>query len=278
VAARLAGRGTRLQQMIATLVEFAARGVVRIEERQGAPRLFGRSFDVRLVAEPTTPEPHEAALLDLLFGHAGHRSRSITWRRVQQQANSKSLAFGRALLETMRRAGFVDEDRVVSRRTLGRAAGVVAILACGTIVLAVVLLPLFGGWAFVVPLAVSAVAIAFAVSAASLSVLSRRGEEEAHQWKGFLAALERSARAKDTPRSIPADWLPWAVAAGVGHLAAKRLTGPVPPWFQAAASGEDGNIAFAALLHTSGTAAGYDGGAAGGGAAGAAGGGSSGAS
>src|SRR5204862_7101922 len=122
--------------------------------------------------------------------------------------------------------------------------------------------------------AVSAVAIAFGVGAGSLSILSRRGEEEARQWKGFLAALEQSARAKDTPRPVPADWLPWAIDAGVGHLAARHLTGPAPPLFRAVASGEDGTAAFAALLHTSGAA---NGGAAGAASAGAAGGGSSGA-
>jgi hypothetical protein len=280
VAARLAGRGSRLQQVAATILELASRGVLRIEERQPVAKFLGRGFDVQLVAEPASPEPHEAATLEMIFGPPAHRTRHVTWRRVQQRAGTKATGFGAALFGTMRLAGLVDADRVAARRVLARAAVVTGLVAVTTLGVAAAVWPLFGAWCLVVPAATAAVAIALSIGAGRFPVLSRRGAEEARQWRAFLAGLASVARDKDqrTMRPVAPEWLPWAVAAGVGHLAARRLSGPMPAWFRPLATGEDGVASFEAFLTTIGSAGHGESSAGAAGSGGAAGGGSSGAS
>jgi hypothetical protein len=284
-AARLAGRGGGLQKFTATLLELASRGVVRFEEHPAkASRMFGRHFDVVLIAMPASPPPHEAAALALAFGSSPRAGARTTWRRLQQDVNNKGTRFSSALLETMRRHGYVDPDRVVARKTLVRVLVFCGALVLVSLAVAAVVSRSFGAWGFVVPAALALVTIAFGIAVGRFSVLTTRGEADAHAWRGFFAHLDGAVSPKGPSAALPPSWLTMAVAIGVGHHAIKRMAGaPLPPWFRAAATGSsEGHESFAALIATAGASGGTgdDGGgaSAAASAAGAAGGGSSGAS
>jgi hypothetical protein len=280
-AASLGTRRNTAAHALATLFDLAARGIVRFDEESGRG-LVRRRFVVRLLAEPRGLLPHETTLLEMTFGSAPLATREMTASRLQRALALGARRFHRVLMDAMHRAGLVDAERLAVKARLVRAALVMLLAGLASIPLAVRLADDFGVWSALVPIAVVIVALATAAAAATFSLLSTQGARDALAWRRFFAYLTRVTRARTSQFVVPSAWLPWAVAAGVGHLWAKRFMAAtdsrdVPAWFHAAAATPDqAHAAFVAFMSgNSGSGHGHAGHASAG--ASAAGGGSSGA-
>jgi hypothetical protein len=277
IAARLGGRTSRPTLVMTTLVELASRGVLRVEERPRPARLLGRGFAVRLDREPSGLAAHEAALLALAFGPRAARGSEISWQRLANVVAMRGRPFDAAIRGSLQSAGLIDRDRQAARRLLWRATLVALILTIVSVGAAIALASLFGAWVIAVPAALLVVTILFAATAAHFTTWTAAGAVEAERWRAFFAHLARKVKTSSSP-SIPVEWLPWAILAGVGETFAKRSgTGHLPPsWFRAA-SAADGSGAFEAFIATHAAFGGDGGAGAAGGGGGAAGGGGSGA-
>ena len=287
IASRLAGASSGGPPFAATMVDLASRGVIAIEEASVRRRLRGRQFLARLLQEPPGLRAHETAWIDVAFGRAGtHRGTEVPLHQLQRQFARGRNAFKLAVDDEMRHAGLVDPERVSARGSLARAAIVTAVLALGGVVVAIVLVSRFGGWAAVIPGSLALVAAAYAIAAGSFSIFTREGQRLAQGWKAYFAEVSRIAKAKEPdPVWSGAELLAYAVAAGVGAAWVRKAArapghGAPPAWFHAAATAaEDPNASFVAFLgtHASTSSAGAGASAGGGGGGGAAGGGASGA-
>ena len=274
VAARLGGGAAHGPHAVATMVDLAARGVITIDEAPGGRRV-GRRFVARLAQEPAGLRPHETAWLDTAFGAGTPRDSEVPLARVQRRFTHVRNAFRRALQEEMRHLGLLDPERIAARRMLVRGAMVALVLALAGSGVAVVLASRFGAWVMVIPVSLAVVAAAFGIAAGSFSTLTRTGERLADQWKAYFAEVRRIAKDKRADDPMPAEWLPYAVAAAVGAAWVRKLAGTpgryVPPaWFRAASGGDDHSAVFAAFLgtHDASSGAGVTAGAGGGAAAG----------
>jgi uncharacterized membrane protein YgcG len=257
--------------------------VIAIEEGPRA-RLRGRTFVARLAQEPPGLRPHETAWLQVAFGTSTPRAREVSLEKLQRRFGGGRNAFRRAVQQDMRHAGLVDPERLTARASLVRAAVIAAILALAGIGVAVLLAQGFGAWVTVIPASFALVALACAIAAGAFSTFTREGERLAQQWRTYFSTLRRLAKDKRAePDAMAADWLPYAVAAGVGAAWVRKLvTTPgrydTPAWFHAAAeAGDDHGAAFVAFVGTHASTSGGGAGVGGGGSGGAAGGGSSGA-
>jgi hypothetical protein len=269
-------RGGRLQlmptQQAATVFDLAARGVVRLEQREP------KAFDVVLPSEAQVRmrlRPHEQVVFDALWLVAKNGRADLKAGRdavVRGFAAYKKAVDGEA-----RAAGWIDEDRVGTGKGLV-SAGVVALLAgvAGAVVLAV-WVPWTGELALLVPAALAVMGTVFLIGGAVFPTLSLSGEREAHRWEARRRALKDSVASGVSTRDLER-WLPYAMGWHMGPAFIKAADtaghGAAISWVQGTAGDAAGITALLAATHVSTSSAGV-GGVSGGGVAG---GGSSGAS
>ena len=255
IAGRLATRRSTGALGAATLIDLAERGIVRCSEATGAARWLGRSFTLHLLTEPAGLLSHERALLDLAFGPAPRKT-AAKMATVQRLLTSHTIRFGRALNDDMRQMRLVDGDRLAARRSL---VVVALLLLAGTILsagAAFMLADEFGGWSIALPVSVAVVALSCAGMAASFSVLTLQGSREAREWRAFAAHMKATtARQADRTAVVPRQWLPLALAAGLGPQWAKRMVATgrshsIPTWFVPADAGGASGDGFLALIDT----------------------------
>ena len=261
---------------LAALFDLARRNVVRIEEQQKQSRWSPRTFMVVRRDAPAGLPPHERELLALAFPDAQTRSTKLA--DVAMKLNMKGAGFRKAVAEELRRARWVDEERVAARKRLYKVSGMILVLAGASAAGAVLTLDYWGAWGFMVPIALAVVSVIGFILASTLSVLSDEGLRQALRWTGFARELKSLSKGHSGPSGdVLARWFAYGVAFGAGAALAKRLDAEgltrSVEWLRALPGAEGGaHGAFVAMMSGSGGAG------AAGGAGGAAGGGSSGAS
>ena len=193
-----AGRAHTMPAAAATMIDFAARGLITIDEAPRRLRVGRRRFVVRLVNEPPGLRPHESAWLDVAFGTPTSRAREAALDSIQRRFARTRNAFGRTVQDDLLHAGLVDPDRLSARRSLVRAALVTMLFTVAGAGVALLISATFGAWTAVIPVSFGLVALAFALTAGRFSVFSHEGERLARGWKTYFAGLRRAARTKDT--------------------------------------------------------------------------------
>jgi predicted membrane protein DUF2207 len=272
LAAVLAARGGPSgYQPSATIFDLADRGVLAVRE---LPRSLGvRSYELSQAPGGHGLVEHEREALDIAF--AG-KADSVTLSKARARLARSSRRFSAAVNRDLAARGYLDPARKVVRDRL--MAGSVLLLAGAAIgsIAMPALIPRFGGWPFLLPLALCAAGITGIVVAVRTSSLSDAGLVQAARWRGFRRHLKSAIETKDDGYrySLMPRWLVYGVAVGLASQWARYLKahpGQAPPWFQAASPDED--AAFAAFVSsqaaTSGAGAGGGAGAAGGGGSGA---------
>ena len=274
LAAVLVNKGrASAYQGVATLLDLAERGVLRIQE---VPKGFGiRSYDVTRVPGLRPLEPHEQSAIDIAFGRDAE---TTTLGKARGRLARASRKFVAAINGDLARRGFLDPARQAARdRLTGVAIAMLIASALGTIACAP-LIPRYEAWPFAVPLALMLAGIIGIVVAASMSPLSDQGTIEAARWRGFKRYLEAVASAGKGAAGMPVEtrWIVYGIAVGLATQWSRYLKshpGAAPPWFSAASA--DNGAAFATFVGSNAATTGAHGGGSGGG--GAAGGGGSGA-
>ena len=232
------GAGADWSQALATLVDLAARGMVRIDEEPGRTWHGSREYVIRLVGRPSGLRAHEAGLLDLLFMSKDGPVASVKLSAAGRAAQTRLKVFKLPVSEELVAAGLVSPDRAHTREALVRWGLLLVVLAATGFIGAALLIRFYGGWPLLVPGAVMLIAVTILIVASRFSVMSAAGQSRALPWRSFFAFVRGVARGHKSIADPAwfATYLPFAVARGVGHQwvrtfeKAARVTGP-PSWF-----------------------------------------------
>lgn len=262
---------------LATLFDLARRGYLRIEEAAG--RGLFRSRDFAILADEAAHEsplqPHEEALLELLFTTRHGRTNSVKLSSLSNLVSSRRWkGYSEAVADELEAAGLVSHER----QQAGRRLIVVGVLLdsmsfLGLLVVVLWLQNAFGVWPLLVSLSLFVVGLVAVILGSALRPLTDEGALAAGQWQGFfhyLRDVTRGRAAAGRPDAFDY-YLPYAASYGlltqwVKHFQKAGYT-DVPVWFRSLAR-EDGMAAFVAMGHSASSSGGGAAGAAGAGAAG----------
>ena len=271
MAAALASRGrVSVHDALSTLVDLADRGVLTV--REVAKAFGGRAYELSQVAGRHELLDHEAAALDIAFGGHGE---DVSLARARRRLVRRGASFVAALNADLDERGLLDRTRQESRSRIAVVslamlpAAVLAAAGCAALV------QRYGGWPFLLPLALVVVALAGLAITASMSTLSDAGAIEAARWQAFRSHLKSlTARGREGTAAPRPRWIVYAIAFGLSAQWSRYLRRhpeQAPPWFVASAPGD--SVAFAAFIGSQaalhGGHAGSGGSAAGGGGSGA---------
>jgi uncharacterized membrane protein len=272
-----AGSGVVWAHALGTLFDLAGRGVLTIAQVGEKKWYRGPNFAVHFEHYPQRSQPHERALLDLIFEGDLDSTASVELSELGRRITSRRWKpFEKAVEGEMQQAGYLSETKKQVRKQLlvvGIGAMVVGFVL---IIPLVVYAPRWGLW----PLALLGAFFLLALLAFGLGMavrpLSPAGATAAGDWQGFADYLKEITRDHAQPTQPDAfeQYLPYAAAFGIlerwaRHFADRGWT-DLPPWFHTlAVSGADGMGAFVALTAAASSSGGSAAGAAGAGAAGA---------
>jgi len=258
---------------LATIVDLADRGVLMVHE---LPRQLGvRSYELAQVPGKHDLTAHEGAALMTAFAGRGDE---VTLSRARARLARGSRRFSSAVEMDLAAQGLLDPSRKAVRDRL-LAVGVVLLLGAAVSAIPIAaLVDRYGGWPFLLALALVVAGFAGIIASATTTALSNEGLVRAARWRGFKRHLKRAMGEQASVGAAPftSRDLSYAIALGLAMQSSrylKRHPGVVPPWFAAAGDPHHGNAAFAAFVGSNANA----GGAHGGGSGAAAGGGGSGA-
>jgi predicted membrane protein DUF2207 len=270
LAAALATKGRSAgYPSLATLLDLADRRVLTVRE---LPRKFGvRNYELSQVAGKHDLDDHEMEALSIAFAGGGDE---VTISRASGRLARASRRFSKAVNAELAGRGLLDPARKAVRdRLTAVSLGMVFTAGLGAVGLAA-LIPRYGGWPLLMPLALVICGLVGVVMAAATSPLSDAGLMEAARWRGFKVHLKEIATARDADggQAVPPRWTLYAVALGLSYHWSRYLKKHpdiAPAWFVAA--GDNPGSAFAAFVgsHAATGAGAAGGGAAGGGGSGA---------
>ena len=225
-----------VQDVVASLVDLANRGILRIAEEQN-PELQGSSLDYRLELlrpDPTGLRAYEKTILATLF--AGD-AREVRLSDLKHRFVASIPLFQDQLHAEVVRAGLFHGDPDQARRRyraigngllfVGFGGGLVALFVLGAYVelawLPFIALALLGGFA--------------RWQSAHMPQRTRRGALEAARWRAFARFLREQDDAVHLEAERPhfETWLPYAVALGVDQTWVRNLASvgtPRPRWYQ----------------------------------------------
>jgi Predicted membrane protein (DUF2207) len=277
VAGAVASNGSvSAEHAMAALFSLADRGIITITEE---PRRWGqRQFALHRAATGPALAEEESVLLSIAFRGRKGDEESVSLDSARSRIQRHLSKFREPVRRELGALGLFDQDRMQVRARYLVVAGTLLVLALVLVASAAYVSRTYGGWPFLIPAAVAAVAVAGFIFYGALTPLSNEGVRRAERWRAYQRYLkEVAADRAQLLRESPAQLLPFAVALGLAAAWSKYVKQHpqlVPAWFQALASaGDDGG--FPAFIATGGAA--HGGGGGGGGAGGAAGGGGSGA-
>jgi hypothetical protein len=219
------GAAANWSHSLATLVDLAGRGMVRVEELPGRTWQGSREYLIHEIGRPTGLRAHEVALLDLLFASKNGPVTSVKLSAAGRAAQSRFNLFKLPVGDELVTAGLVTPERALTRAALVRWALLLVVAGAAGFVGAAMLTPYFGGWPLLVPGAVMAVAVTILIMASQYSVLSTAGRMREASWRAFFTFVQQVAKGRE-PITDPAwfdKYLPFAVARGVGHHWVRRF-------------------------------------------------------
>jgi len=280
------GKLTKQQHtFMGTIFDLAQRGVLEIREEKGG---WGTKKHVLVRRDsPVSLQPYEQGLLEALFKPGENQ---VNLNEVATRLGMKHKLFDEPLEQELIRRGWLDPERKQRRMTLS----VIGFLALVLTLLIFLFGMAMGGINLVatpegIPLIAAGIGISaglflpsllLLIYAATYSILTPAGEEQAARWRGFADYLKQVSKGREP--AIRPDYferyLAYAAAFGLGTGWAEyfqQLGGvPLPVWFHAMA-GSNADFAAIVVMMSASDSAGASAGAGGG--AGASGGGSSGA-
>jgi hypothetical protein len=233
---------------LATLVDLAGRGVVRIEGQTGRSGHPSRECLITLVTRPTGLRTHEAGLLELLFVSKGDSVTSVTLSAAGRAAQSHLRLFKLPVSDELVAGGLVSPEQAQARAALVRWGLLLVVLAATGFIGAAFLAPSYNAWPLLVPGAVLVAAVTILVQASVFSVLSTAGLQRAASWRSFFSFIRQVAKGRLSVAD-PAwfdRYLRFAVARNVGRdwVRAFEKAGGVdrpPAWFTPVAAAPGGH-------------------------------------
>jgi uncharacterized membrane protein YgcG len=237
VAGTLIDETADLQDVVATLVDLARRGVLKMKE-QPVPALGGALTINDWVFEPgesfgsVALRPFEQTLVDALKLNEGPRSLSSF--RNSFYTNLPKLQ--NALYEEMVREGYYNRAPNATRSTYQSLAVMLAVVAALSFCGSLVFLGDLTDYAICVPVALAATAASFFLIARNMPARTRKGADmrmRAEAFKRYLQNIEKYTDVKES-KDLFEKYLPYAIAFGLEHSWTKKFAAvdaPMPPWY-----------------------------------------------
>ncbi len=268
---------------LGTLFGLAEQGVLEIDESPEKKWYRPHDFLIRRLEEPAQPQPHEEALLDLLFTTKKGPVKTVKFSDLSSVVTSRRWkAFTETAQMELKLANWFSPER--SRARNGLIFSGLLLLAVGVAAMVVVgvMSASFGPAALVVGGSLMLLGGITAVASTAITPLTDEAASQKSEWQQFADYLKQVTKGKtavDSPNMF-LKYLPYAAAFGLlpqwTRYFEKSGWTEVPPYFRALPGSDPAQsmAAFGAMSAASSSAGGSAAGAAG---AGAAGGGASGA-
>ncbi|MDQ5853521.1 MAG: DUF2207 domain-containing protein [Chloroflexota bacterium] len=234
IAGTLLDEKADLQDILATLVDLANRGFLRIEEHQeeGFFRSSSTFRFVRLRSDDDTLRPYEQKLLDKVFGSSHMRDLTDLKEKFYTAIGDLETS----LYDETVKVGYFPESPKTTRYKYGFSA------------LALILLVGLGGFfglalivdvaplALLLWIAAGIVAVAFGILSFFMPRKTPAGAAAASKWRAFKRYLEDIDKYTDVAeaRDQFARYLPYAIAFGLEQSWVRRFAAvdaPVPGWY-----------------------------------------------
>lgn len=274
--------GVPLELAVATLLDLARRGWIRLEQSEKKIGWFSREKFL-VVREDSVDDtsllPHEQTVYDLVFDHRPGKSQvndAVELTKSIERLQRGLHDFSKNVVDWMTANGWLDADRKQKRQTITILGVIGLVLFMASFLFSVGLigaegrnLSFMGTILMGVSIAGIALSLADLIMAGNWHVLTVRGLQAREQWQGFGDYLKSQIRSNES--ILQEDWLdaylPDAVAMRFGDKWAKvfqqRGMQPKLAWLRAVDSVQAGDVVgmMAAITATSSG----DGGAGGGG-------------
>ncbi|MBA2276226.1 MAG: DUF2207 domain-containing protein [Chloroflexia bacterium] len=247
-AGTLVDETTHPKDVIATALDLAHRGVLRLAEEEGTTKFaFGahHDFTFTLLKSDADLRPHERHLLTSLFGKKYNEGASTKLSSVQQLFRESAEEIHNGFYEELVAHDYFTESPLRTRKRWRRLSkiGSIAIFVVGFILIGS--LSTLTGWVWF-PVIVGVVLLVTAGQIAPhLPKKTRAGAEAAAKWRAFKIYLDDIEKYEQIAESkqIFDRYLPFAVAFGiekswVAKFAAVRT--PTPEWFGGGWVGSEG--------------------------------------
>ena len=220
LAAALAAKGGMAGfPAAATLLDLADRGVLTIHE---LPRRFGvRNYAVAQVPGKHDLADHEAEALTIAFAGSGD---AVPLSKARARLARGGRRFSQAVTSDLAERGLLDPSRKAVRDRL-TILSIAMLFAGGLGAIGVAaLIPRYGGWPFVLPLAVVIAGIVGVVMAAATTPLSDEGLMQSARWRGFKRYLKDVASSRESSggAALRSRW--WCTASRSGSATSGRVT------------------------------------------------------
>ncbi len=233
VAGALVDEVANEHDVLATVVDLAHRGVIRMNETQG--RRGSRDFEITVVQPNATLAPFEAELLKAIFPGTLEEGKTVKLIEVKARFTSATPRIKELLYDELVKRGYFPRSPEATRsawRTAGIVVMVVVILAgClgGGIA---------GGAAFYwfAVAAVAAIGLMLLLMSSAMPRKTLEGAEAAAKWRAFrkyLSDIEKYEKVEES-RQIFEKYLPYAVAFGLERSWVQKFASvdaPLPSWW-----------------------------------------------
>lgn len=226
------------QDVVATLIDLANRGVIDIEEVKNT-ELLGSSIDFRFKLhqnmEDTVLRPYEQTLLKALFGD----EREFKMSDLKGRFYSSMPQFENDLYREVTASRlFADNPDGVRKRYRNIGIGVTILGGLGMAVGLCVAVN-FGALAFLPFLSVIGLGVLLIIIASAMPKRTPEGVRQAIQWRAFqkyLAEIQKHEPVNQATQLFNR-YLPYAIAFGIDQTWVRKFAAvgtPAPPWFQPA--------------------------------------------
>lgn len=237
VAGTLLDETADMQDVIATLVDLARRGVLTMKEKPvealgGALTVNDWVFEPGPQFGQAALRPFEKQLVDALDLGKGETALSGLKNKFYQ--NLPKLK--NALYDELVADGLYTRSPETTRNSYSALAGAIAAFAGFSFCGAIAFLTGLTSFALCIPLAIGATAAAFFAIARAMPARTRKGADmrmRAEAFKRYLENIEKYTDLKEAKDQFE-KYLPYAIAFGLEHSWTRKFAqvdAPIPPWY-----------------------------------------------
>ncbi len=221
-----------MQDILATIVDLARRGVISITEEKKGKLRTATDFTYRWEQKDAPVRPYEKLLLESMFG----RKKKVKLSQLKNKFYKKLPKIKKAMYEEITQAGYFAHNPESVRNRYGCLGAALLFIA---LLVGVVITTIFGD---LTPAAILP-GFGLGVTAFGFLILSRfmprktdKGAEEAARWRAFKTYLQNIDKYSDLEQQklIWDRWLPYAIAFGIDRSYIRkfeRVDAPAPGWY-----------------------------------------------
>lgn len=236
----------QVHDVLATALDLARRGVIKINESGNEGGMFGlgahytHEFELLDPDKPT--RPFEDRLLDAIFGLNGKVGQKVSMGAFRESYATQADAIAEGYYTELVEHDYFPESPHVTRQRWATIAVVFVVAIVGLALLVVTTTDFTSGWIAFPIVAAVLVGLYAGVLASRMPIRTREGAEASAKWKAFrtyLADIDERENLTEA-KEIFERYLPYAVAFGLEKSFVQKFSAaqtPMPEWFGGGWSG-----------------------------------------